>query len=507
MRVVEYVDRQVQDPEGRIRVREDHLVHRTFVELVLESARGDEVVGAEVALAHDAEVQQDQDRDEQGGRQAAPPAHFGLGREGFLCVFRDGRAPPQQGERAGDQQQRAQRVHHQQVPAVGDERVHEHVGLAGVRAPAEGAGDAGQQRAEQAEATRDGRGDPAFLPEELRRIGLPHDAVQRQEAQHRQGELQHGQGHGHRPELVVHRGEVIEELRERHEMAAQCEQHGEHRARHDPPFLLAPEGEQAQHEQEDGDGAHVHRPGREGLRAPVERKVLREFLEVGLSRPLEQVVGLGVFRIDRPGGRAAVEIGDQQVGKFLPAVGPGRGVVEVEALGTRAAFGGLGAAAAHGVRRVFHRRQELGGVGGDARDTQDQQERRSGEEAAPEALLPDRYHQHDDVDQDQQREVVGDLRVVGLDLEAQRQAEQRRPEDGARQPTIFPGRGGSCLRSAVASRPCPGERLRGGTAAPGLPTTVDDSQSLVVGEDQRGEHPGQEGQGLHLRVVADLDDL
>ena len=275
-------------------------------------------------------------------------------------------------------------------------------------------------------------------------------------------------------------------------MAAQRKQYGEHRARHDPPFLLAPEGEQAQHEQEDGDGAHVHRPGREGLRAPVEREVLGKLLQVGLPRPLEQLVGLGMFRIDRPGGRTAVEVGNQQVGQFLPAVRPGRGVVEVQALGPRAAFRSLGAAAAHGIRGVFHRGQEFDGVGGDAGDAQDQQQCRCCEEAAPEAFFPDRHHQHDDVDQDQQREVVGDLRMVGLDLEAQRQAEQRRPEDGARQPTVFPGRGGSCLRSA---------------AAPGLPATVGDSQSLVISKDQRSEYPGQERQGLHLRIVADLDDL
>ena len=229
-------------------------------------------------------------------------------------------------------------------------------------------------------------------------------------------------------------------------MAAQREQHGQDGPRHEPPFLLPLIQEQTQHEEEDRDGAQVHRPRREGLRAPVERQVLGRFPEIRLAGPLEQVVGLRVLGIDRTGGRTAVEIGNQQVGEFLPAVGPGCGVIQVEAFGSFAALGGRRAAAAHGVRGVFHRGEELGGVGGDAGHAENQQKGRGSEESAPKGFLRDRLRggtaepvaakerndQDDYVDQDQDTQIVGDLRMVRLDLEAQRQAEERRAEDSAR---------------------------------------------------------------------------
>ena len=60
--------------------------------------------------------------------------------------------------------------------------------------------------------------------------------------------------------------------------------------------------------------------------------------------------------------------------------------------------------------------------------------------------------------------------MVGLDLQAQRQAEQDGAEEHFREPAAL------------------------GFGAP-------------VGIHQRGQHPREEGDRLHLRVVAHLDDL
>ena len=66
--------------------------------------------------------------------------------------------------------------------------------------------------------------------------------------------------------------------------------------------------------------------------------------------------------------------------------------------------------------------------------------------------------------------------MVGLDLQAQRQTEQDRSQKGLRKPSF-----------------------------PSLAFLL--RQSLSVSEYHGGQDPRQEGQGLHLGVVADLYDL
>ena len=270
---------------------------------------------------------------------------------------------------------------------------------------------------------------------------------------------------------------VVEEARECHEMAAQRKGDGQQRGGQQPPFLPPVIQQQAEQEEEDGDGAHVHRAGRERLRTPVEGQRLGDFVRIPLSGPGEELHRRGFVRVDAARRRAPVEVRDHQVRQLLPAVRPRRGIVELQAAPAdflpvrRGEFG----SAAHRVFRIFIQRGERHGIRADAHEPDRQQQAGSrGETAETAAALrvckqPDQFGHG--IDQDDEGQVIRDLLVVGLDLQAERQGEQHRPEQRLEQP----------LRTAIPRFP--------------------------VGVDQRGQHPGEEGQGLHLGIVSHLDDL
>ena len=90
---------------------------------------------------------------------------------------------------------------------------------------------------------------------------------------------------------------------------------------------------------------------------------------------------------------------------------------------------------------------------------------------------------HDGIDEHHEGQVVGNLLMVGLDLETEGEAEERRAEEGRETPGQAGSDGGrhGRLRSAISSS--------------------------AVGVHQRRKHPGHEGDGLHLGVVAHLDNL
>ena len=93
-------------------------------------------------------------------------------------------------------------------------------------------------------------------------------------------------------------------------------------------------------------------------------------------------------------------------------------------------------ASAHGVFGIFIKRGQFDGVGPDAGETHDQKQRACREEApeggAPLKADPEEHIKR--IDHDHQRQIVGDLLMVGLDLETQREAEQNRAEKGFRKP-------------------------------------------------------------------------
>ena len=247
-------------------------------------------------------------------------------------------------------------------------------------------------------------------------------------------------------------------------MAAHRHQDGQKSGRHNPPFLAPFIQEQTQHKEEYGSGTHIHRTGREGLRAPVERQVLGGFLEVFLSGALEKLDGFRLVGVHGARGGAAVEVGNHQVGKLFPAIAPGGGVIQVQPL-LAAAFPGELGAAAHGIGRIFGQRQQLVGIGGHARQAQHQKKGRGNEELLH-RLPPDCRHQlHNGIDEHHQGQVIGNLLVVGLDLEAQRKAEKDGPQQD------FPNAFG------------------------------------LVRVNQGGQNPGHQGDGLHLGIVAHLDNL
>ena len=160
---------------------------------------------------------------------------------------------------------------------------------------------AGSQPGQQAKAAGEPEGPGQALLEGLRLVFFPEDIVQRKEAQHRQRHLQHHQRHGHRAELVI-QGQVFEtEGRKGHKVAPNRHEDSQDGSRYNPPFVPAFVQEQAQHKEENGNGAHIHGPGGERLRAPVHRQALGGFLEVLLPRPFKQLDGGRFVRIHRSG--------------------------------------------------------------------------------------------------------------------------------------------------------------------------------------------------------------
>ena len=80
-------------------------------------------------------------------------------------------------------------------------------------------------------------------------------------------------------------------------MAADGHQDGNDRPHDEPPLFFPPVQEKAQDEQEYRDGAHIHRTGRERLRAPVKGQALRDLAEIRLAGPPEELDGLGLRRV------------------------------------------------------------------------------------------------------------------------------------------------------------------------------------------------------------------
>ena len=156
-------------------------------------------------------------------------------------------------------------------------------------------------------------------------------------------------------------------------MTAHRHEHRQQRGHQQPPFFAAAVQAQAQHKQENGYGAHVHRTGSKRLRPPVQRQLFGGLFEVLLPRPAQELDGLGFFRIHRPGRCPSVKVRNHQVGQFLPAVAPRGGIVQVQAAGIGPFFGKF-RPAAHGLRRVFGQRQQFIHVGGDTRASQHQQQ-------------------------------------------------------------------------------------------------------------------------------------
>ena len=97
-------------------------------------------------------------------------------------------------------------------------------------------------------------------------------------------------------------------------------------------IIVSPAKAEAKHKEEDGNCAHIHRPGGEGLGAPVHRQGFGGLLEVALPGLPEELYRLRLFRIHGLGRCSPVETGYHEVGKLLPSIAPGGGVIEVKAL-------------------------------------------------------------------------------------------------------------------------------------------------------------------------------
>ena len=245
-----------------------------------------------------------------------------------------------------------------------------------------------------------------------------------------------------------------------------------------PPFLLPLVKEQSQEEQEYADGSHVHRTSRERLRTPVIWHPLR----CALAILLEQFGDLRLCRIHDPCGRASVEIRNHQVRQFLPTVGPGSGIIQLQAILVDLLSDRVGkfGTSTHRVFGIFIQRCELYGICAYSCKADDQQEGGGCEEPSEGRAsflgAEQRNCKSNRIDRDHYREVICDLLVVGLDLEAQRQSEQNRTQESLRKPALPPlgGLGFQCL---------------------------------PVSEHHRSKHPRKECQCLHLGVVTHLDDL
>ena len=239
-----------------------------------------------------------------------------------------------------------------------------------------------------------------------------------------------------------------------------------------PPFLAALAEDETEHEEEDGDGSHIHRTRGERLRSPVERHLFQGLAKVRLTVSFKEFSCLRIH-IQLTSRRSSVEVRNEEVWHFIDTVRPCCGIVKVKTFGVMAvAVGGKFRAASHGVWSVLVCRDEFVGVGCDT-DASDDQKQCRGCEEIPELcllVLPYVDQQRDCIYEYYNGKVICDLDVVCLDLHAEGECEENSSEDGLRQPFLA----GEC-------RP--------------------------VCEYDSGENPREEGDRLHLCVVADLDDL
>ena len=194
---VEYVHGEVQYAVLRVIVVQDDLIHRPQGKGFVEVLGGGEMIGVQIAPAHHKEVRGTQHANEHG-RQEFPA------QDTPAIPFAE-ITPQQQGGRSQNEQQGGEGIGPEEGDAVGHQGIHQHILHLGIGPAGEAAEHARSYPGQQGEAAGDAQGPPEGLHEALFVIFPPHDAVQRDKAQHGQGHLQHHQRHRDRPELVVQR--------------------------------------------------------------------------------------------------------------------------------------------------------------------------------------------------------------------------------------------------------------------------------------------------------------
>ena len=269
---------------------EYHLVHTPEVELALEGARSDEIVGIQIAEVHRNQVYSHQGAHHKGGCTSAGKARELLGGKSLGGAFGSSAAPQQAEERENDKDGAAQGINPQKVAPVLTQGIYQGIGQGRVRSRGERARDGRNQGAQQTESAAEGEGNPAAAFEQGGRIIGAHQPVQRYEGEQREGELKHHQGHRHRPELIVEWNIVIKELGEGHKVASHPEQHSENGADDEPPLVLAAAAQQGEKEKEDRHRTHIHRPRGKRLGTPVEGQILAHSAQVLLPGSFKKVV-------------------------------------------------------------------------------------------------------------------------------------------------------------------------------------------------------------------------
>ncbi len=164
--------------------------------------------------------------------------------------------------------------------------------------------------------------------------------------------------------------------------------------------------------------------------------------------------------------------------------------------------------ATHGVFRIFIKRGEFDGVGADPGEAYYQKQhagcKETAESTAPVTELAEaadffqKYSQKhvQRIYHDHYRQIVGDLLVIGLDLETQGETEQDGSEQGFRKPG-FPT---FCRFDRLGDRAVRSLSLPNGRTKPW-------PKRRAVCENHSRKRPRQERDRLHLGVVPDLDDL
>ena len=225
---------------------------------------------------------------------------------------------------------------------------------------------ASEQRQHKAQSSRHARSNrertevasPEFLPLPApARIG---DGFQRQEAQQRHCHLRHHQYGGNRPELVVEREILIEELGKAHEIVTPGQQYGENRRRQQGPFVGTLHNEAAQQEEQAHYCAHIDRSRRERLLTPIGRKRADQLGSIAAVHPgaHQSVVHLRIAA-DIVIRASSHVIGNQQGKGLVNAIAPGSGVLYVEAFGSLLPFcHKVGMSSSHGLLHVFGIRLE-----------------------------------------------------------------------------------------------------------------------------------------------------
>ena len=258
--------------------------------------------------------------------------------------------------------------------------------------------------------------------------------LQAEHTQDHHEEVGHVERHGHRPELAVKREVVEKEVIKGRKVFAPGHHDRQGGGRQEPDLQRSLDQESAQQEEEHEYGAEVHGAADEGLFAPVVRGIrLRQL--VGQLR----IAGVDALQdLDRLraaiGGKALVAgsahvVRDHQRKGLQQAVAPAEGIFF-----RKSALSGQGARrgsllrqfrlAADRFLRVFIGRPKPAGIGSEG-DPDGQHQYAGSRGEAGQGLLPDGIAQHDQSEYaGHQQEVVGDLHVVGVHLQAHEQGGQ-----------------------------------------------------------------------------------